>query len=175
MPGRIFTLLPRPPGRSLHISPLPRSQTLIYNSCTLVEQSQKAVMFYLTTCLHCHRHGSGMSDSPAFLQGLNKPDSMSIPVDRLVPPYQSNNHKFGIASKNGVTVIGPPSFLLRNFHISFPDGGHLQFNYNLALYIIRNEPQKDSTQVADGKVHNIVATVLNLCLTFDFTRGQRES
>ena len=82
MPGRIFSLLPRPPGRSLHISP-PLSQTLIYKSCTLVEQSQKSDMFYLASCLHYRRHGSGMLDPPSFLQALNKLESMSIPVDRL--------------------------------------------------------------------------------------------
>ena len=152
---------------------LPLSQTLIYNSCTLVEQSQKSDMFYLASRLHCRRHGSAMSDSPTLLRGLNQLETMFIPVHRLSPPYRSNNHKFGTASKNGVTVIGPSSSLLRLFHMSFPEGGHRPFHYALACHIIRNKPGKDPSRVADGKVHNILATVLNLRLTFGFTREQR--
>ena len=172
MPGRIFSLLPRPSGRFVYISPPPLSD-IDLQQLHFCRTIPKIRHLYLTTRHHCRRHGLGMSDSPAFLQGLNKPDSMSIPVDRLVPPYQSNNHKFGIASKNGVTVIGPSSFFLRDFHMSFPEGGHCPFHYALACHIIRNKPGKDPSRVADGKVHNILATVLNLRLTFGFTREQR--
>ena len=92
---------------------LPRSQTLIYNSCTLVKQSQNPDMFYLTTRLHCRRHGLRMPDSSAFLQGLNKVESMPIPVEHLAPPYRPNNQKIGTASKKGVTVIVPPAKITR--------------------------------------------------------------
>ena len=69
-----------------HLSapPLPDIDLQQLHSCRTIP---KNYMFYLTTCLHCHRHGSGMSDSPAFLQGLNKLESMFIPVNRLAPQY----------------------------------------------------------------------------------------
>ena len=73
-PSSSYLICDGDPSTSL----LPCSWTLIYSSCTLVKESQKSDMFYLATGLHCRCHGSGMSDSPAFLQGMQKLESMSI-------------------------------------------------------------------------------------------------
>ena len=147
---------------------LPASPTLSYDSCTFITQPEGMTLFYIAHGLHYRCHGSADASSiPSHVSALA---SMSIPSTEIRHPLRSANNRFGTSSKNGVMVLDPSSSPVSKLHGKF-SGGHLQFQHQLASFMMEHCTGTDASRV-NGKAHKNLPSV-NLRLRFGWAREQR--